>query len=257
MRTLSVVLPAIGETAALQRVLQDLPTAAFTAAGWQLELIVVTNDWDGAAAVAARSAGARALACTRADVGAAAQAGLETATGDVLVLIPGDATYPVAHLAGLVQSFCDTGTQLLTTNRLIDANLKKMSINRRWANIAYSSIARMIYRHDVSDVNSAMLIIDKNVWQKLTVKSSGTGFFVELKNAAFRAKYRVAEVPIEYWPTLHNPDKLSLGLLTMLITRRIHPPRPAPPITIELPEENPTRGTAKPAKIPAGQFPLP
>ena len=198
MDTLSIVIPAYNEAENISAVLGSIPLGELAEAGWATEVIVVDNASTDGTGDLARQGGAKVVYQPEPGYGNAYKAGFEAASGQVIATGDADCTYPFDMLPELLGVLVERDVEFMTTDRLHPANRGSMKDSHFVANHVLSLVSRMLFRHRLKDSQSGMWIFYRHVWSGLDVRSPGMAFSQEIKNAAVRAKYRVAEVPIEY-----------------------------------------------------------
>src|SRR5262252_8788851 len=97
---LSVVIPCYNEQDGIREVIGRLPASVD-------EIVVVDNNCTDRTAEVASSLGARVVPESVKGYGAAYKAGLGAATGDVVITMDGDGTYPPESIEALVQQMLD------------------------------------------------------------------------------------------------------------------------------------------------------
>ena len=107
---LSVVIPCYNEERGVRGVLERMPAVVD-------EVVVVDNNCTDRTAEVARSLGARVVEQRTPGYGAAYKAGLGSASGDVVITLDGDGTYPPEEIPRLVQVLLDRGLEFLSTCR--------------------------------------------------------------------------------------------------------------------------------------------
>jgi glycosyltransferase involved in cell wall biosynthesis len=200
MKSLSIVIPALNEAPNLPAVMESIPFAELTTAGWDTEVVIVDNASTDGTGDIARDLGARVVYQPERGYGNAYQAGFDAAAGEVIATGDADRTYPFDALPELLGILVEQDAEFMTTNRLQRENRNAMKRSHAVANHALSAVSRTLFRNGLSDSQSGMWIFQSHVWKGLDVRSPGMAFSQEIKNAASRAGYRVLEVPIEYRP---------------------------------------------------------
>src|SRR5215468_7920977 len=113
--SLSAVIPCYNEEGGIREVLGRMPKAVD-------EIVVVDNNCTDRTAEVATGLGARVVAERTPGYGAAYKAGLRAATGDVIVTLDGDGTYPPEEIPRLVDELAERHWDFLSASRfpLID-----------------------------------------------------------------------------------------------------------------------------------------
>lgn len=198
MKTLSIVIPALNEAPNLPPVMDTIPVAELTKAGWDTEVVVVDNASTDGTGDIARELGARVVHQPNRGYGNAYHAGFAAATGDVIATGDADRTYPFEILPALLETLEEHEVEFMSTNRLVPENAPAMKWSHMVANHALSGVSRALFRNGLRDSQSGMWVFRRYVWQAIDVRSTGMAFSQEIKNAATLAGFRTAEVPIEY-----------------------------------------------------------
>jgi len=100
--TISVVIPCYNEEDGVREVIGRMPKAVD-------EVVVVDNNCTDRTAAVATSLGAKVVTEPTPGYGAAYKAGLKAATGDLVVTLDGDGTYPPEEIPGS-STPCSTAT---------------------------------------------------------------------------------------------------------------------------------------------------
>jgi glycosyltransferase involved in cell wall biosynthesis len=138
---------------------------------------------------------------TRKGYGAAYQAGLPAATGDVIVTLDGDGTYPADQIPELVDYLEDRKLDFLSASRFPLKNPRAMNFSNKVGNAVLTLGMAMLYGTPVRDSQSGMWVFRSAVYPKLRVKSDGMAFSEEIKIEAIRHRdVRFGEYNVDYRP---------------------------------------------------------
>src|ERR1043165_596956 len=107
---ITVVIPCLNEEQGIQQVLADLPDFVD-------EVIVVDNNSTDRTAEVARKMGAVVVPELNRGYGRAYKKGFAHATGDIIVTLDGDHSYPLDALSYLLEAFLQSGVQFLSASR--------------------------------------------------------------------------------------------------------------------------------------------
>ncbi len=191
---ISVVIPCYNEEDGVRHTIGQLPSCVD-------EIVVVDNNSTDRTAEVARSLGARVVPEKRKGYGAAYQAGLPAATGDVIVTLDGDGTYPADQIPELVDYLVDRKLDFLSASRFPLKNPKAMNFSNKVGNGILTVGMAVLYGKPVRDSQSGMWIFRRAVYPKLRVTSDGMAFSEEIKIEAIRHRdVRFGEYPIDYRP---------------------------------------------------------
>lgn len=188
-QTLSIVLPANNEAAALPDVLAGLK-AAFPDA----EIIVVDDGSSDATGSLARDAGARVIRHPYPKGnGAAIKSGARAATGDVLVFMDADGQHTAAAVTNLLATL-DQGFDMVVGAR---SATSQASWGRKLANGFYNKLASWIVGHRIEDLTSGFRAVSAVKFREfLYLLPNGFSYPTTITMAFFRAGYHVAYTPI-------------------------------------------------------------
>ena len=191
-KQLSVVIPTYNEAASIAGVLDAVPDAVD-------EVLVV--DWssdDGTPALASEH-GARVLHEPRQGYGRAYLTGVPAASGDVVITLDADGTYPVAQIPSLVDALLDRDLDFVNCARFPLKDHGAMDRTNRLGNRTLTAAANALFSLSLCDLLSGMWVFRRQVWQKLNPRSTTWNLCQEVKlKAALRLGPRFAEEWIPY-----------------------------------------------------------
>ncbi|MCI0452082.1 MAG: glycosyltransferase family 2 protein [Candidatus Latescibacteria bacterium] len=191
---ISVVIPCYNEEDGVRYTMGQLPMCVD-------EVVVVDNNSTDRTAEVAQSLGARVVRQTRKGYGAAYQAGLPAATGDVTVTLDGDGTYPADQIPELVDQLIDQKLDFLNASRFPLKNPKAMNFSNKVGNGILTIGMAMLFGRPVRDSQSGMWVFKSAVYPKLRVNSDGMAFSEEIKIEAIRhPEVRFGEYAVDYRP---------------------------------------------------------
>lgn len=191
--TVTLVLPCRNEEGGLRAMLSRVPAEVD-------EIVVVDNNSDDGTAAVAEAAGAKVVKEPRPGYGNAYKAGFAAASGDVVVTMDADDTYPLDSIVAMVDALCDRDLDFITVRRMHlnwerTASLVIRFIGKKVLDLAGSILLlRMI-----NDTQSGMWVFRRCVLDTMNLASPGMSFSEEIKMEAFaRLRGRAAEVPVVY-----------------------------------------------------------
>jgi glycosyltransferase involved in cell wall biosynthesis len=191
---ISVVIPCYNEEDGVRHTMGQLPACVD-------EVVVVDNNSTDRTAEVARSLGARVVRETRKGYGAAYQAGLPAATGDVIVTLDGDGTYPADQIPELVDHLVEHKLDFVSASRFPLKNPRAMNFSNKVGNAVLTVGMAILYGRPVRDSQSGMWVFRSDVYPKLKVTSDGMAFSEEIKIEAIRhPDVHFGEYPIDYRP---------------------------------------------------------
>jgi glycosyltransferase involved in cell wall biosynthesis len=188
---LSLVIPCYNEEEGVREVIGRCPRAID-------EIVVVDNNCTDRTAEVARSLGAVVVSERRPGYGAAYKAGLRAATGDVVVTLDGDGTYPPEAIPGLVDTLVEKRWDFLSACRFPLADRRAMSFTNRFGNWVLTATAMALFWQPIRDSQSGMWVFKRALLDRLRVTSDGMPFSQEIKLEAILRGFRFGEKHIAY-----------------------------------------------------------
>ncbi len=176
---ITVVIPCLNEETGIQQVLADLPDFVD-------EVIVVDNNSTDRTADVARKMGAIVIPELDRGYGRAYKKGFAHATGDIIVTLDGDYSYPVDALSYVVEAFLHCRVGFLSASRFPILNRESMSTKHRIGNLGLSLVMSVLYLRRVRDSQSGMWIFQRQAIGKMKLRSDGMEFSEEIKIEAIR-----------------------------------------------------------------------
>jgi len=168
---LSVVIPCYNEERGVRGVLERMPAVVD-------EVVVVDNNCTDRTAEVARSLGARVVEQRTPGYGAAYKAGLGSASGDVVITLDGDGTYPPEEIP------------------LSDPDA--MGWTNRLGNWVLTFVSGVLFRTPIRDSQSGMWVFRREALGRLHLTSDGMAFSEEIKLEALLNKLPFGEEHIPY-----------------------------------------------------------
>ncbi len=201
--TISVVIPCYNEEEGIRVTLADMPDLVD-------EVVVVDNNCTDRTAEVALAMGAKVVAETKPGYGAAYKAGFRAASGDIIVTMDGDGTYPRSFIPVLVEVLIDEELDFITCDRTGHKSEEANSFLRVLGNFMLNVAMFALYFVWLKDSQSGMWVFRRAVLPKLVLTSDGMSFSEELKVEAFRHQdVKAAELPIYYRERI-GESKLNL-----------------------------------------------
>jgi dolichol-phosphate hexosyltransferase len=189
---ISVVIPCHNEQHGIQVVLSDMPSLVD-------EVVVVDNNCSDKTSDVARSLGAVVVTETRKGYGAAYKAGLNHATGDIIVTMDGDGTYPRSFIAVILEIMEEEKWDFITCDRTGHREKGAGTLLRIVGNAILNWSMFALYLVNLRDSQSGMWVFRRAILPRLTIVSDGMAFSEEIKIEAFTKKdLRCSELPIYY-----------------------------------------------------------
>jgi glycosyltransferase involved in cell wall biosynthesis len=220
MQAISIVIPALNEKDAIFETIQGIPRKALEEMDYEVQVLVVDNGSNDGTGELARQAGAEVIFEPRTGYGRAFRTGFSQASGQIIVTLDADLTYPVEDVPRLVKILEEENVDFISTNRFALMQKGVMPLRNRVGNTILSLAVWILFNINIRDPESGMWIFRKSILDKLKLKSDFWPFSHELKlEACYYAKYRWKEVPIQYKARQGNSKLVKaweVGLIDLL-----------------------------------------
>ena len=193
---ISVVIPCYNEEDGIQSVIEAMPQ-------YVDEIVVVDNNSTDRTSEVARALGATVVFQPRKGYGAAYQAGLPAATGDIIATLDGDGTYPADEISLLVDVLEDRQLDFVSGSRFPLRNSAAMNFTNKVGNLVLTIATGVLWLKPLADSQSGMWVFRRSVLPALRLTSDGMPFSEEIKIEAIeKLGPRFAEVGIDYRPRI-------------------------------------------------------
>lgn len=207
--SVSIIIPAYNETQAVGKVLEEIRSEVV-----ESEVIVVDDGSTDDTADIAIAHGARLIKHTRNLGYAAAMAtGIQAASGEIIVTINADYTYPATYIPKLVE-LVNSGYEMAIGRRM--TNPMNMPMLNRLGNRIFSNLISLLGGASISDVQSGLRAFRKSLLAELGLRSRNFEFETELTAKAILIGCRVIEIPVEYRQRIGksklNPTRDGYGM---------------------------------------------
>lgn len=126
----------------------------------------------------------------------AIRTGISHATGDVIILIDADFTYPAKHIPELVTKI-EEGAELVLGSRFLDG-INNMPLINIIGNRIFSAVAAYISCVNITDGQTGFRAFKRDMFSKLDVRASSLEYETKMTVKAAKLGYRIVEIPIEY-----------------------------------------------------------
>src|SRR5579883_867390 len=217
-QSITVIIPCLNEEQGIERVLRAMPDFVD-------EIIVVDNNSTDRTSEVARALGAKVIREEVRGYGRSYKRGFTQATGDLIVTLDGDHSYPVDALSYLLEAFLHLEADFLNASRFPVRDSHAMSLKHRFGNLALSVVMSLLFFHWVSDSQSGMWVFRRSILKLMKLESDGMAFSEEIKIEALRnPRIRFREISIQYSSRLGekklNPWRDGVRNLTFLLKKR-------------------------------------
>ena len=221
---ITAIIPCLNEEEAIGHVLREIPDFVD-------EVIVVDNNSTDRTADVARQSGAKVVHEPQAGYGRAYKRGFANATGDIIVTLDGDHTYPVSGISYLLEAFLHLQVDFLNASRFPVRDRGAMSFRNAIGNIILSTAMSLLYFKWVRDSQSGMWVFRRSLLDRMQLESDGMAFSEEIKIEALRLRdVRFGEISIMYstrrGETKLDPYRDGLYNLWFLVRKRFGARKP-------------------------------
>jgi glycosyltransferase involved in cell wall biosynthesis len=217
-RSITVIIPCLNEEQGIEKVLRRMPEFVD-------QVIVVDNGSTDRTSDVARSFGAEVIREEVRGYGRAYKRGFSQATGDVLVTLDGDHSYPPDAISYLLEAFLHLDVDFLNASRFPVRDRNAMSFKHQFGNWVLSLAMSLLYFRWVSDSQSGMWVLNRGILKDMDLASDGMAFSEEIKIEALKnSRVRFAEISILYSSRLGeiklNPWRDGFYNLWFLVKKR-------------------------------------
>ena len=189
---ITVIIPCLNEEEGIQLVLRDIPDFVD-------ETIVVDNNSTDRTPDVAAQMGAIVIKEQFPGYGRAYKRGFSVATGDVMVTLDGDHSYPVNGISYLLEAFLHLEVDFLNASRFPVRDPRAMSFKHKCGNLALSLAMSILFLRWVEDSQSGMWVFRRRILETMQLEADGMAFSEEIKiEALLNPKIRFGEISILY-----------------------------------------------------------
>jgi glycosyltransferase involved in cell wall biosynthesis len=190
--SITAIIPCLNEEEGIQLVLQDIP-------GYVDEVIVVDNNSTDRTSDVARRMGAKVVHETIAGYGRSYKRGFANATGDIIVTLDGDHSYPVSGISYLLEAFLHLQVDFLNASRFPVRDPRAMSLKHKIGNLILSGVMSILFFRWIRDSQSGMWVFRRSILEKMRLEADGMAFSEEIKIEALKnGEVRFGEISILY-----------------------------------------------------------
>lgn len=204
MPKISAVIPTMNEEKTIGSVIEGLKNLD------DIEILVVdTNSKDRTKQIAS-SEGARVIDQPLRGYGLAYKTGLTQASGDIIVCMDGDGTYPTDIVTTLIDLLVKDDVDFISCDRMSLRNNENYTTLHFVGNSVLNITIRLFFKHSMKDSQSGMWIFRSDIYRKMGHLSDGMSFSQEIKIEAMK-RGRFIEVPIRYGVRITKPKLKTWG----------------------------------------------
>jgi glycosyltransferase involved in cell wall biosynthesis len=189
---ITVISPCLNEEQGIDQVLRRMPEFVD-------EVIVVDNGSTDRTSEVARSYGAKVIREDVRGYGRSYKTGFSQATGDIIITLDGDHSYPPDAISYLLEAFLHLNVDFLNASRFPVRDKNAMSFKNKFGNLVLSLAMSILYFRWVRDSQSGMWVFRRSFLEGMKLTSDGMAFSEEIKVEALKKdRSRFAEIFIMY-----------------------------------------------------------
>jgi glycosyltransferase involved in cell wall biosynthesis len=217
-QSITVIIPCLNEEQGIEQVLRRMPQFVD-------QVIVVDNGSTDRTSDVAKSLGAEVIREEVRGYGRSYKKGFSGATGDIIVTLDGDHSYPPDAISYLLEAFLHLEVDFLNASRFPVRDRKAMSFKHKFGNFVLSIAMSLLYFRWVRDSQSGMWVFRRSILESMTLESDSMAFSEEIKIEALKSRnVRFAEISIQYSSRLGeiklNPWRDGFNNLFFLVKKR-------------------------------------
>ena len=215
---ITVIIPCLNEEQGIEKVMRRMPEFVD-------EVIVVDNNSTDRTADVAESLGACVIREHVRGYGRAYKKGFSVATGDLIITLDGDHSYPPDAISYLLEAFLHLEADFLNASRFPVRDREAMSFKHKFGNFVLSVAMSLLYFRWVRDSQSGMWVFRRSILEGMKLTSDGMAFSEEIKIEALKSsRVRFVEISIQYSSRLGeiklNPWRDGFYNLWFLVKKR-------------------------------------
>ncbi|MBV8729008.1 MAG: glycosyltransferase family 2 protein [Acidobacteriia bacterium] len=215
---ITLIVPCLNEEQGIEQVLRAMPEFVD-------EVIVVDNNSTDRTSEVASALGAKVIREEVRGYGRSYKRGFTQATGDLIVTLDGDHSYPVDGLSYLLEAFLHLDVDFLNASRFPVRDRRAMSLKHHFGNLVLSLAMSLLFFQWVRDSQSGMWVFRRAILKHMKLESDSMAFSEEIKIEALRhPQIRFREISILYSSRLGekklNPWRDGVRNLVFLFKKR-------------------------------------
>lgn len=192
------------------------------------QVIVVDNGSTDRTADVAKGFGAMVIREDVRGYGRSYKRGFQDATGDLIITLDGDHSYPPDAISYLLEAFLHLEADFLNASRFPVRDRKAMSFKHKFGNWVLSIAMSILYFRWVRDSQSGMWVFRRKILEDMVLESDSMAFSEEIKIEALKnPRVRFQEISIQYSSRLGeiklNPWRDGFFNLYFLAKKRFAP----------------------------------
>jgi dolichol-phosphate mannosyltransferase len=208
--TLSIVIPAYNEERFIGTLLEQIQAVDLAALGVAKDVIVVDDrSTDRTAEIAGGFPGVRLHRLERnSGKGRAVRAGMDLATGDLLIIQDADLEYDPRDYVPMVKALLDGRGDVVYGSRYLgQGRHENQSLTAYLGGRSLSLVALACTGTYLTDTVTALKLFPREMLRSLTLTTSGFELDHEITAKVLARGARIVEVPVRYYPRSREEGK--------------------------------------------------
>src|SRR5580704_10986655 len=166
---ITVITPCLNEEQGIEQVLRRMPDFVD-------EVIVVDNGSTDRTSEVAHGFGARVIREDVRGYGRSYKTGFASATGDIIITLDGDHSYPPDAISYLLEAFLHLDVDFLNASRFPVRDPTAMSLKHKIGNLILSLAMSILYLRWVRDSQSGMWVFRRSILKDMKLEADGMAF---------------------------------------------------------------------------------
>lgn len=185
-KKLSLILPCKNEEKSISRLLSSIPDFID-------EILIVDNNSNDSTRAIASTSRATVLKekrhINRIGYGFAYHKGINKATGDILICLDADCSYPVSEIKNIVNYLVNSKSDFISCNRLPLLRKDGISFIRSTGIYILNKLFKLLFNYPIKDLLSGMWVFKKSAIPYLDLSEGGWNFSLAIKLSAVLSKF--------------------------------------------------------------------
>src|SRR5207302_9901877 len=125
--------------------------------------------------------------------------GFAVATGDLIITLDGDHSYPVDAISYLIEAFLHLDVDFLNASRFPVRDTRSMSFKHKIGNLMLSLAMSVLFFRWVRDSQSGMWVLRRSIIKEMKLESDSMAFSEDIKIEVLRnSRLHFGEISIMY-----------------------------------------------------------
>jgi glycosyltransferase involved in cell wall biosynthesis len=199
----SIIIPAFNEEESIGFVLDRIPSNDI------FEILVIDGGSKDHTVAIAKARGAQVIHEQRRGYGRACATGVEHAASEIVVFLDADGADDPSQIPELVAPLINGDADMVLGSRLGGIiHSGAMPPHQYFGNWLSASLIRLLYGYPITDL-SPFRAVDRSKLMQLEMQEMTYGWPTEMIAKAARKKWRISEIPANYFPRHGGKSKIS------------------------------------------------